>query len=493
MKPLGTITACFPHIDEETRSILQAVMDKAKDYNEFADQLCERVIKVTSPLLLNYFAYFHACNQQKINLIRELEKRVAVPDLAKPLVLSTQPWGNVSWDDHQKTVVAALKDAPNDWIACHFYMIWREEIESTLNYPERLTDLEPLRILEFKIEDDEDFNFFLPFLYHIRARNFQREDKIDESKTWYDHAVTIANQNDDLAKVAALLYDKANMIKNVNFNEALSILKSQRSISEALGCAYVLSLNDLALGFIAQARGEYETAVKHLEEHVRLAESLGLDSHAAFHRLLIAQQYNQMQNGLRALEIVNNVLEGYQSQKIWWPYVQQTRALLNLDRLDEAAQILDLARDQPPRRGSDQDLGWIHFLDGLLLKKRHDFPSAKFELEQAHSIFGSFPGTNQPLIHLTDVEIEMFSYGKERLNADISGPWMQKLMEQVQEQDLPGIESQAMLLKAKFRFKQGRTSDSEKLVRKVLKASKTSGMKYLKNMAQSLLPELLVS
>lgn len=493
MKSLGTITACFPHVDEETRALLQLVMDEARNYGDFAELLCEKACKDTIPHLLNYFAYFHAYNQLNFNLVRELEKKVIVSDLVKPIVLLTQPWGNIDWDDHQKSIVAALKDAPNDWIACHIYMIWRLDIGSTHSYPERLTDLEPLRILESKIRSDEDFSFFLSFLHNIKAVEFGRNDKIDESKTWYDRAITIAKQHDDLAHVAILLYNKANMIKNVNFNEALSILKIQRGISEELGFAYTLAMNDLALGLIAQARGEYDTTVKHLEEHVRLLEPLGLDSWVDFHRLLIAGQYNQMQNGIRALEIVNNVLEGYQSQEPWFPYIQQTWALLNLDRVDEAVQTLDLARDRPPKSGSDWLLGYIHFLDGLLFKKRCEFPSANFELEQAHSDFGSFPSTNQTLIHLTDVEIEMFSYEKEKLNADISGPWMRRLMEQVQEKDLPGIEAQATLLKAKFRFKQGRASDAKKLVKNVLKTSKTSGMKYLRSMAESLIPELLVS
>jgi tetratricopeptide (TPR) repeat protein len=493
LKPLGTIIACFRHVDEETRSILQAVMDESKDYNDFAEQLCERVIKETSPPLLNYFAYFHAYNQLKFNLIRTLEKKVKVPDLAKPLLLLTQPWGNIDWDDHQKSISAALKDAPNDWIACHIYMIWRFDIGSTLTYPERLTDLEPLRIIESKIRYDQDFSFFLAFLHHIKALEFQREDKIDESKTWYDRAITIANQHDDLAHVAILLYNKASMVKNANFNESLSILKSQRSVSERLGYIYALALNDLTMGLIAQARGEYETTVKHLKEHVQSLDTLGLDSWVNFHRLVIASQYNQMQNGAQALEIVNNVLEGYQSQKPWFPYIHKTWALLNLDRINEATQTLDLARDWAPKSGVDMNLGYIRFLEGLMFVKRTEFPSAKFELEQAHSLFRSFPSTNQTLIHLTYVEIEMFSYGKENTHTDVSGPWMQRLMEQVQEKDIPGIEAQAMLLKAKFRFKQGRTTEAKKLVKKVLKTSEKSDMKYLEKMAESLLPELLVS
>jgi predicted negative regulator of RcsB-dependent stress response len=129
----------------------------------------------------------------------------------------------------------------------------------------------------------------------------------------------------------------------------------------------------------------------------------------------------------------------------------------------------------------------------MMHKRRGELPSAKYELEQAHSSFRSFPGTNQTLIHLTHIEIEMFSYEKEGAKADVSGPWMQALMEQVEQKDIPGIAAQAMLIQAKFRFKQGRTDEAKKIFKKVLKTSKTSGMNYLKKMAESLLPELLVT
>jgi tetratricopeptide (TPR) repeat protein len=493
VKPLGTITACFPHVDEETKSILHAVMDEAKDYNDFAERLSERVIRETSPPLLNYFAYYHAFNQQKFKLVRELEVKVTASDLAKPLILLTHPWGVIDWDDFQKLVALALKVAPNDWIACHIYMAWRMAIESIGVYPERLTDLEPLRILESKINSDEDFRFFLSPLHHLKAWEMSREGKIDEAKTWFDRALTIAKKHDRPEHVAALLIDKAHMIKNVNFAEALSLLKIHRKVSDELGLAFTHAMNDLILGDIAKARGEYEKAINHLEDLVRSLEHLGWDSLANFQKCHIARQYNQMLDGARALEITTDVLEGYQSPSPWFPYIQETWALINLDRLDEAAQSLDLTRNKAPRIGSDWAIGIIHFLDGLLHKKKSEFPSAKFELEQAHSIFGSFPSTNWTLIELTHIEIEMFSYGRNAAKADVSGPWMQALMEQVGQKELPGIAAQADLLKAKFRFKQGRSSEAKKLVKKVLKTSKTSGMNYLRKMTESLLPELLVS
>ena len=468
-------------------------MDEAKDYNEFADELCERVSKETSPPLLNYLAFYHAFNQQKFSLVRELEKKVTASDLAKPLVHVTHPWGVIDWDDFQKSVALALKAAPNDWIACHIYMAWRMAIESIAVYPERLTDLEPLRILESKIKSDEDFSFFLSPLQHLKAWEMSREGKMEEAKTWYDRAITTAKKHGRSDHVAAILIDKAQMIKNVNFTEALSILKIHRNVSDELGLVFTNAMNDLILGYIAQARGEYEKAINHLEDLVKAIGTLGWDSLANFQTCQIARQYNQMLDGARALEITTDVLEGYQSPSPWYPYIQQTWALINLDRLDEAAQTLDLTRGKPLRSGGDLSLGYIHFFDGLLHKKKSEFPSAKFELEQAHSLFGSFPGINLTLIELTKVEIEMFSYGEKAAKVDVSGPWMQALIEHVEEKDIPGIAAQANLLKAKFRFKQGRSSEAKKLVKRVLKTSETSGMNYLKNMVESLLPELLVS
>ncbi|MFX1367636.1 MAG: hypothetical protein ACFFAY_03455 [Promethearchaeota archaeon] len=39
MKPLGTITMCFPHVDDETRNIPQSVMGGAENFADFAKRL----------------------------------------------------------------------------------------------------------------------------------------------------------------------------------------------------------------------------------------------------------------------------------------------------------------------------------------------------------------------------------------------------------------------------------------------------------------------
>jgi len=97
------------------------------------------------------------------------------------------------------------------------------------------------------------------------------------------------------------------------------------------------------------------------------------------------------------------------------------------------------------------------------------------------------------LIEMVDVEIEMAAPKKEGESQEVSGPWMTKLFDHIAERDLPGTAAQAKLLLAKFRFKQGRVKESRKLVDDVLKISERTSMHYLKDKAEILVPDLLLS
>ncbi len=492
VKPLGTITACFPHIDSETKKILESVMYEAEDYNDFADRLCDKVIKESVPPLLNYFAYFHAYNQNRYNLVRKIIEEDTVSDLVKPIILMIQPQDSIDWIEFQKSIARAMRASPNDWIACHIFINWRALMEAGAYYPEKDTDLKPIRILESKIEYDEAFSYFAFHLPWFNANKMMAEGNTESAKKLYNQAISLAKKHDDLESVAISLAVKANMIKWENFQEALSILKTSREISEQLGYTYGLATNKQILGYIAQARGEYEKAVECLTEYVTLIESLGHD--LVFHKCVIAGVYNRMNEGTKALKLTTEALEETTASPPFFPYIHNAWALANLNRLDEAAQSLDKAREPASKMGVEHLLGLIYFVEGLIHRFQNDFASAKYALEQAYSISERLVGfPNLQLLQLTDVEIETYSYRKEIADHDVSGPWMQLLLRHVQQKDLPGIAAQTNLLKAKFRFKQGRTTEAKKMLKEVLKTSVTSGMHYLKDMAESILPDLIVS
>ncbi|MHA2027233.1 MAG: tetratricopeptide repeat protein [Candidatus Thorarchaeota archaeon] len=494
MMSLGTITACFPYVDEETRNILQSVMDEAKDYDDFAERLCEKVLKDSVPELLIYFAYFHVYNQGKYNVLSKLMEAQVGSDFTKlfELMYDARRGGPVEWSDFQKAIAAALKVTDNDWIACHVYIAWREAAEFW--FPEAETDIGPLEILEPKIMKDEEFSFFRSSLHKMKANRLSNENNIEEAKKWFDSAISLAKKHDDQEKLAILLYEKANMTKNVNFSEALSILEVQREVCERIGYVDGRTLNLHTLGHIAMAKGEYDAAIDYQNVVLRNREALGLPVGAM--KCIIAFLYNQKGNGKRALELIIDGKEDLlQSAKVYC-LVQESYALLNLQRDDEASQTLEKVRALSLTGGDEYMLGFTYLVEGLIEKNRHEFESASFTFEQAFRIFERSIGisyTNLALIHLTDVEIETYSYDKMETKTKYSGQWMQRLLKHVEQRELPGIAAQAMLLQAKFNFKQGDIAKSRKMLKKVLKTSEESSMHYIKELAESVIPDLFVS
>ena len=55
MKPMGTITKYYPFIDEESRSILDSLMEESSSYNDFVLRLSEVVLENEVPVNLIQF------------------------------------------------------------------------------------------------------------------------------------------------------------------------------------------------------------------------------------------------------------------------------------------------------------------------------------------------------------------------------------------------------------------------------------------------------
>ncbi|MFW9816043.1 MAG: hypothetical protein ACFFEW_08960, partial [Candidatus Thorarchaeota archaeon] len=60
MKPLGTITKYYPFIDEETRSILDSLMNESNSYYDLVQSLCHVVLESDVPINLAYLATVQA-------------------------------------------------------------------------------------------------------------------------------------------------------------------------------------------------------------------------------------------------------------------------------------------------------------------------------------------------------------------------------------------------------------------------------------------------
>lgn len=242
------------------------------------------------------------------------------------------------------------------------------------------------------------------------------------------------------------------------------------------------------------ARGEFEKAIDYQKQCV--ASRLDQNLPVGVMRLVIASIYNQKADGKTALKLIRESQHEYGKGADVFCQIQETWAYLLLNKIDEASQCLEKARASSLKSGDETYLAYIHFLEGLLAKKQGDLSSAVFSFGNALEVYERtqfLAFIHFVLTEIVDTEIDLVTPKKDSASLEVSGPWMKKLLDHIDEKDLPGTAAQAKLLLAKFRFKQGRVKESRKLVEQVLDISEKTGMHYLKDKAELLVPDLLLS
>ncbi|MDH4212714.1 MAG: hypothetical protein OEV85_02235 [Candidatus Thorarchaeota archaeon] len=498
VKPLGTITICFPHVDEETRIILQSVIDEAEDFGDFAERLCERVCSESSPPLLEYliaqFSYwieYHA-------LIDRLVSAGKVSDLALPLLLLVRESRGeaISWDDMKKSVKQALMAAPNDWIAAHLYLTWRLIAEYA--YPESDTDIRPIEAVISSVEKNTDLECLKPYLLWLKAHRFEIENKSKEALKQWRQALAIARKFDDQVMVADIIRMIAEHIRQTDVKQAIDLYTSTREISVKIGYKCGIGKVQRSLGLILQSRGELDGAIEYISNWRKIGESIGRVT--KYDDCLIACMYNQMREGQKAFEIAETVVDFYVNTSglryLSRAHVELAWALINLGRYDEAEAELATAHAIATKSGASSQMIWVELVEAILEKAEGNFDSAIAVFKE---ILEDLENNPVPvlqhicLLSLTEIEIEMLTGKFLEKNFDSSGPWMTKLVEYAEKNDLPGIVAQALLLKAKLRRKQGRFDEVRKILREVQKTTKRPSMMYLNDLAISMFPDIIVT
>jgi hypothetical protein len=93
VKPLGTITICFPHVDEETRAVLQSVMEEAEHFGDFARRLSSRVCSESTTPLAEYLASSFVYMIAEYNILDALESAGKISEMSDPFLLKQEPAG----------------------------------------------------------------------------------------------------------------------------------------------------------------------------------------------------------------------------------------------------------------------------------------------------------------------------------------------------------------------------------------------------------------
>ncbi|MFX1368890.1 MAG: hypothetical protein ACFFAY_09855 [Promethearchaeota archaeon] len=496
MKPLGTITMCFPYVDEVTRHSLQLVMDDSENFGDFAERLCEKVCLEESPPLLEYLAFFFPFHMEHFYLTDRLKAAARVPDLAEPLYLITTALKGtvVKWDEMRQSLRKALAAAPNDWIATHLYLRWRYLADEM--FPECDVNLKPINALTRNVNENAELEFFKSHLIRIQAQTAIRENKRKEAIEQLSKAITIARRHDDQIVVAALLIYLANQIKHSNLKRAIDILLGARDLSKQLGYRYNIGHIQHELGHILAFRGELNAAFEHQLEYQRVSESVGYPEPSL--NALLALYLNQMGNGAEALGLATIAVENSESYPRLEAFIhsQLAYALINLERFEEAKSEIALTQETATKSGDTTQFRWFPIVEGILDKAEGRFDAA---IDCFRTVLDGIKEDSDPLIqnicllNLADMEIAGLSGAEvDRLPSQF-GPWMKALEDYVQKNDFPGIAAQSLIIKAKLYHKLGKFDEVRRTIKEVQRISEAPSMRYLNDFVLTAFPDIVVS
>jgi tetratricopeptide (TPR) repeat protein len=498
VEPIGTIIMCFAHIDEETRTILQSIMAEAENFGDFTERLCNRVCEEPSSPLPEYFAFYFAFWLDWYTLVDKLESAGKVSDLAWHLLLLSRARRGeaVSWDDSRRSVKRALIAAPNDWIASHLYLVWRLIAEDF--YPETDIDIQPIEAIASSVEKNKEMACFKSYLLFFKARKYDREGRVKESVGLYRQVLATAREFDDQTMVADTMLTIAGNIKQTDVKQAIDLFISSRELCQKLGYKLGVGSVQLNLGFIMQFRGELSAAIEYLLDYKAIREQLGLPM--IWHNSYIASVYNQFGKGEEAYQYAKTAVDFSQTSSIIRPFprmhAELAWALVNLGRYDEAYAELATAYGIASKSGDSGQMMWVRLVDGILDKAEKHFDSANLIFKEILKDLESSPipvFQNICLLNLTEIEIELLTDEWLKKNSDVSGPWMTRLVEHAEKNDLPGIAARALLLKAELRRRQGRLDEVRMTLKEVQKTANAPSMKYLNDLAVSMFPEIIIT
>ncbi|MFW9849269.1 MAG: tetratricopeptide repeat protein [Candidatus Thorarchaeota archaeon] len=496
MKPLGTITMCYPYVDEKTKNTLELVMNEAKDFGDFAEKLCDRVIFEPSSPLTEYLLFSFAYWLEHHGLIDKLDAAGKVPDLAKPilLILKAERGLNLTWEEVRASLMDALNAAPNDWIATHVYLQWRMFTDQY--FSEADADFRPLETIAAAVKENSELHYFESYLHWITAEKFEKENNNKDAIAVLKQALAIARKFDDQVYVACLLNVMGRITKHTDLKQGADLLISARKLSEELGYIYELAAAQAQLGRIMEVRGEFDAAIEYQHEYMKYQKSLGSSRPGA--NAVLGEYYNQMGNGEMALELTEKALPPEDSQFPWfsYSYAQHTWALINLGRHTDAQKALAISQRIALKSGNTGLIVWTNLVEGLLDKAEKRFENAVINFQKVLNYIEDNPvplHKNICLLNLTEIEIDMLADASLQEANDSSGRWMTKLEEYLQKNDFPGITALSKILKAKFRYRQGKYDEVREILKEVQEIGRKPSMKYLNNMIVTKFPDVIVT
>lgn len=487
MKPLGTITMYYPFIDGETKEVIQAMMNEAKNYHDFVEKLSKKVCESDVPESLAYIAAVHAWRMSATGAIQRISKKFgSVPTINA----WTAPLRKLPYEEMKSTIEEIISNVRIDWVLAEllFLKCWCGR------YSAPFMDMENnLDQAESFFESRPGLECFLSAFYTVKGEwQFAYADNT-AAEEYYNRVLEIAYKYDDQFQIYLLKSTYTGFIRTFNVQKALTLQEEAYQTAKSFEAPEKIAEAMSDLGRIFETRGEYDLAIRAFNESLETFGSSEMEWYRepgdtpAFG---LSRVYCELEDGKNAIEWIDTAFELAGPSAYDTPYMisQRAEALILVGKYGEATELLDLCDKVSLKSARSVFQATCGLATGLLELKQGDPITAIQTLEPCLEYVLSRPLSiyiNRILIALAKAEIASNLSGL----VEISDKWLSRLEQHAREKDLPGIFLIYTLLKADFIFKQGLTELALATLEEVIETHDSPSLRTLIERAQNKINE----
>ena len=483
MKSLGIITYCYPFLASESRDTLDGLIKESDHYFDFTLRLAEIALIEDISGELAYIAVRHA--YEATGNAEVLRGKYYDYPLIRPWLIPIRSVGEaIEVGESLETAInAALETDSPDWIKMELLLLRVKLFMNVKGEPDFSIALDgATRFLLNNLDEHSDI--FMAYIHQANGMRLLTESQ-DEAMKEFENALILSKSADNPIHTATLLYQLGNQIKSFDAKRAMDMLVEACEISRDLGHPYVMQGPLNVMSLIAATVGEYDLALNSLFEAIRMKREKG----GQIHELAVnaANICNNMGLAQEALEWAANVPYNAHGR------VQMARALISLDRVDEALEHLDYARESALKSGYSTyfaDLGY-----GLYYFAKGDLELALTTLEQVEKEIneeGLVLHLQTCLSALVRIEIELWKRTSGNSTDNNPGQWLCRMEETAHERGYLGMIVESAILRAEFRKLQGRIDEARDILQDALEISKKPSMRTFYKRINTQIEELQI-
>ncbi len=488
MEPLGTITKYYPFIDEESRSVLNSLMDESSSYYDFVQRLCTYILENEVPVNLAYIAAGQAWWTRTEETMKRIQEKYGTVPCVRPWAHLHATIGTDQAKYHDPVVEAideVIGTSIEDWMKTELYLL-----HAFYHWPAHgdiLSLVEPLEKAKGLIETNTVLTCFEPLVRAFEAMVRRRESDRKGAILDYQRGQQVAEKYNDSVYKYMNLMGMANAFRSFDIQESLRLFEELYDLAQDLDAPYFVAevLNDSSLTF--ETAGEYDLAISCHLEGIKIFGGGDAPSQ------ILSRLYSTLCEGKLALEWADEAFKYASNFEIPSMYLEKALALAVSDRPEDAEHILDIAHPLIMKTGNVDELAKYYHISGIIEFTRGNFLAALDFLEQALEITENAPGStaqNNVLLDLTRIELAMNSYSNDRSNNVTPGRWLSKLEEHAIECNYLGLRMQAALLKSEFYQIHGQLKDAHATLVDALNITDSLGVKTLRKKINGKIREL---